>query len=222
MHQSKWEFYWLRNTYEGASVQVTLWGQDNHGGAGSRLSLLDVQHLPLGVTRPHTALAWSWVGIRGVPEHPALPWRRKTHWHQPSPGSYGSSAIPQHSDQTRVHIAQLTFLSRQLTANLGRQGVGPFELGIFCDAVIQKIWKQCPERPDLTNTAWTKSQTGNWTASNCSGVLSHTAHTALHTRGACDKLPVNFNIQIFLMLKRLLKTFPLLKKSQSYICLNMK
>lgn len=32
MHQSKWEFYWLRNTYEGASVQVTLWGQDNHGG----------------------------------------------------------------------------------------------------------------------------------------------------------------------------------------------
>lgn len=67
MHQSKWEFYWLRNTYEGASVQVTLWGWVPMGGAGSRLSSLDVQHPPLGVTRPHTALAWSWAGVRGGP-----------------------------------------------------------------------------------------------------------------------------------------------------------
>lgn len=122
------------------------------GGAGGRLSSLDVQHPPLGVTWPHTAI---------YSEYSVMLWFRK----------YGSDALKDETWQTW----------------------------------LEQSAKRGTEQPVTAQGSY------------------HThVHTALHTRGACDKLSVNFNIKIFLMLKRLLKTFPLLKKIQSYICLNIK
>lgn len=40
MYQSKWEFYWLRNKHEGASVQMTLWWMDGSEGGKAAGAIL--------------------------------------------------------------------------------------------------------------------------------------------------------------------------------------